>query len=87
MILSPKIKLKQFIVIFHILVLNKLVQDFPHKFTKVVTYTTRPPRTNEISGLDYHFITREQMEKQIKNEEFIGKYMLPPLRLTSHYSF
>jgi guanylate kinase len=51
--------------------LNKLVQDFPHKFTKVVTYTTRPPRTNEISGLDYHFITREQMEKQIKNEEFI----------------
>jgi hypothetical protein len=51
--------------------LNKLLHDFPHKFAKAITHTTRKPRTNEIPGVHYHFTTREEMEKQIKNGEFI----------------
>ncbi|MFH0898634.1 MAG: guanylate kinase [bacterium] len=35
----------------------------------VVTYTTRPPRTNEISGRDYHFLSPEDFENK-KNTGF-----------------
>lgn len=55
-----------------IAVLSKLLQEFPDKFAKAITHTTRKPRTNEIPGVHYYFTTREEMEKQIKNGEFIG---------------
>ena len=33
-----------------------------YKYKKIVSYTTRPPRENEIDGIDYHFISVEQFE-------------------------
>jgi guanylate kinase len=30
-----------------------------------VSYTTRPPRKNEVDGVDYSFVTREQFQKLI----------------------
>jgi len=38
--------------------------------------TTRPPREYEIDSRDYHFIAREQMERDIENHMFIeaGQY-------------
>lgn len=34
---------------------------------KSVSYTTRQPRENEKDGVDYHFITREEFERLIKD--------------------
>lgn len=40
-------------------------------FERNVGYTTRPMRDGEIDGIDYYFISNEQFEQMIKNNEFI----------------
>jgi len=45
-----------------------LLKQLPN-LERLVTYTTRPPRPNEMSGVDYHFISREDFEEKIKNNE------------------
>ena len=34
------------------------------------SFTSRKPRDGEVEGVQYHFITREQFEEKIKNNEF-----------------
>lgn len=36
---------------------------------KIISYTTRPPRENEIDGIDYYFITEEEFIKKIEKKE------------------
>lgn len=36
-----------------------------------VSATTRGPRNNEVAGVDYHYITDEQFEEMIKNDQFL----------------
>ena len=36
-----------------------------------VSTTTRQPRTGEVAGVDYNFITKEAFEKKIKNDDFL----------------
>jgi len=36
-----------------------------------VSATTRPPRTGEVDGVDYHFLTKEQFDELRKRGEFI----------------
>ena len=36
-----------------------------------VSCTTRPPREGEINGKDYHFLTREQFEEDVKTGGFL----------------
>ena len=36
-----------------------------------ISCTSRPKRDNEIDGKDYYFLTREEFEKKIKNNEFL----------------
>ena len=48
---------------------KKLQDNFPN-FKISVSHTTRPPRTNEISGKDYHFVTHEEFEKLINENKF-----------------
>lgn len=36
-----------------------------------VSATTRPPRPQEIDGIHYHFLTREQFDKRLANREFL----------------
>lgn len=36
-----------------------------------VSYTTRPPRANEIDGRDYHFVTPSRFEHMIARGEFL----------------
>lgn len=36
-----------------------------------VSYTSRPPRPNEINGKDYYFISRSDFKKRIRQKEFI----------------
>lgn len=40
-------------------------------FSKIVTYTTRPPRDGEQDGIDYHFVTDEQFNEMVLNNEFV----------------
>ena len=39
--------------------------------TKVITTTTRPMRVGEVDGRDYFFVTKEQFEQMIRNDEFV----------------
>lgn len=36
-----------------------------------VSFTSRPPRPNEINGKDYHFISREDFQRRIDRGEFV----------------
>jgi guanylate kinase len=35
-----------------------------------VSYTSRPPRPNEIDGVHYHFVSREEFEAMVERGEF-----------------
>ncbi len=51
--------------------LVKMLKDEFHNVVESVSFTTRPPRENEIPGRDYHFITKAEFEKKIKEGEFL----------------
>ena len=36
-----------------------------------ISATTRKPRKNEVDGIDYNFISREDFQNRIKNNEFL----------------
>jgi len=36
-----------------------------------VSYTTRPPRPNEVNGRDYHFVTQDEFEGMVARNEFL----------------
>ena len=46
-----------------------------YNLKRVITYTTRPPRENEINGVDYNFISKEEFESKI-NEGFFAEYTM-----------
>ena len=41
-----------------------------HGYNRIITYTTRPMRENEVQDVDYHFISDEQFNEMVKNNEF-----------------
>lgn len=42
-----------------------------HTFRKIISYTTRPPRDNEVDGVDYHFINEEKFKELDKKHFFM----------------
>jgi guanylate kinase len=42
-----------------------------YQFTRIVTYTTRPPRPNEVEGEDYHFISKSDFMDNVKHNFFV----------------
>ena len=49
---------------------NRVVEDM--KDTKIsVSMTSREPRGKEVDGVDYFFISKEEFEERIKNDEFL----------------
>ena len=36
-----------------------------------ISHTTRKPRSNEVNGKDYHFVTNDVFKKMINNQEFL----------------
>ncbi|XP_036147418.1 guanylate kinase isoform X1 [Monomorium pharaonis] len=51
--------------------IKRLFDEFPNTFKFSVSHTTRMPRPGEKDGTHYHFTTKEKMQEQIKNNEFI----------------
>ena len=50
--------------------LTKKIQQKYHTFKISVSLTTRPPRSNEVDGVDYYFVTKAEFKKMIKNNKF-----------------
>lgn len=49
-------------------VANELCKN--HGYKRIITYTTRPMRENEEQDVDYHFISDEQFNEMVENNEF-----------------
>jgi len=48
---------------------KKIQQKYP-SFKISVSHTTRKPRSNEVNGVDYNFITHEEFKKFIDEDKF-----------------
>lgn len=65
---------------------NYVVQALSPQFdiSKIITYTTRPPREGEVSGIDYHFISRPEFERKkaagqfLETTEYNGNFYASP---------
>ncbi|TVQ77080.1 MAG: guanylate kinase [Flavobacteriales bacterium] len=57
-----------------------VVSRFP-KLTFSISATTRPPRGEEQHGVDYFFLTIEEFQKKIQNDEFVEYEEVYPGRL------
>lgn len=47
---------------------RKILESRGYKYG--ISYTTRPPRTGEVDGKDYYFLSVEEFERMISNDEF-----------------
>ncbi|MCX7738867.1 MAG: guanylate kinase [Hydrogenothermaceae bacterium] len=71
-------------------IVNLLLQELP-SLRRIVTYTTRNRRKNEIDGMDYVFKTTEEFEVLIRQEAFLeyatvhGNYYGTPKREVFEY--
>ncbi len=50
--------------------LTKKLQQKYQTFKISVSHTTRSPRSNEVNGVDYHFVSHQKFEELIKKGEF-----------------
>ena len=50
--------------------LTKKIQQKYSSFKISVSHTTRKPRSNEVDGVDYHFISNERFKNLIKENQF-----------------
>lgn len=48
---------------------NKLINELKAEYS--ISYTTREPRTGEINGVNYNFISKEEFERMIKNNDLL----------------
>ena len=49
----------------------KLFEEFADQIAYSVSATTRGPRQGEVDGKDYFFISRQEFERRVKNNEFL----------------
>jgi guanylate kinase len=50
--------------------LTKKIQQKYKSFEISVSHTTRTPRSNEIDGIDYHFVSHDEFQRFIKENKF-----------------
>ncbi len=50
--------------------ITKKLQQKYHSFKLSVSHTTRIPRSNEVNGVDYHFVTEKDFKTSIERGEF-----------------
>lgn len=49
----------------------KVLRNYPEKFAISTSYTTREPREGEVEGGEYHFISDQEFDLAVKNNEFL----------------
>jgi guanylate kinase len=52
-------------------IVSRLIAECSVRLRKSVSATTRPARTGEINGQDYHFLTPEQFEQRRREGQFL----------------
>ena len=52
-------------------ILKTILEEYPDIFCRNLSTTTRPPREGEVQGIDYDFITEEQMMNKLLNGEML----------------
>ena len=52
--------------------LTKKIQQKYKNFKISVSHTTRTPRSNEVDGVDYHFVSKEKFKELIDKENFMN---------------
>lgn len=52
---------------------------------RFITTTTRIPRKDEVSGVDYYFVPKDEFETSIKNNEFIEWASYTTQGITNYY--
>ncbi len=52
-------------------VARKLIERRPNSFYFVVTATTRPPRPDEVHGVDYMFVSNDEFARMIETNELL----------------
>ena len=55
--------------------LTKKIQQKYQSFKISVSHTTRLPRSNEIDGVDYNFVSHKNFEDLIRKNEFYVKQL------------
>ncbi|PAA79546.1 hypothetical protein BOX15_Mlig005720g1 [Macrostomum lignano] len=50
---------------------NTLIQASPDRYAYPIPHTTRPPNKNEVNGRNYFFVSREEMMRDITNNEYL----------------
>jgi len=50
--------------------ITKKIQQKYQSFKISVSHTTRSPRSNEVDGVDYHFVSNKKFVELIKNKKF-----------------
>ncbi len=50
--------------------ITKKIQQKYQSFKISVSHTTRKPRSNEVNGVDYHFVSKDEFEKLIIKKKF-----------------
>lgn len=52
-------------------VIDKIIKDPQLNLIKMVNHTSRLPRVGETDGVDYHFVTKDQFEKEISRNQML----------------
>uniref|UniRef100_A0A672NZ67 MAGUK p55 scaffold protein 3 n=1 Tax=Sinocyclocheilus grahami TaxID=75366 RepID=A0A672NZ67_SINGR len=55
---------------------QKVIAENPHRYAVAVPHTTRPKKSNEKEGVEYHFVTKQVFDADAQNNKFIeyGEY-------------
>ena len=54
--------------------ITKKIQQKYRSFKISVSHTTRKPRSNEIDGVDYHFVTNQEFEKLYNAKKHVARH-------------
>uniref|UniRef100_A0A673JXI6 MAGUK p55 subfamily member 3-like n=1 Tax=Sinocyclocheilus rhinocerous TaxID=307959 RepID=A0A673JXI6_9TELE len=55
---------------------QKVIAENPHRYAVAVPHTTRPKKSHEKEGVEYHFVTKQAFDADAENNKFIeyGEY-------------
>lgn len=49
---------------------SRMLAELSPKIQRVITATTRPPRSGEVNGIDYYFLTNDEFDNAVNHGKF-----------------